>query len=72
MGEDYPENVDEFDQGEHDFYVSIDHGGGTKPDPARGARYVRGWEHAAKMFDLLGQPQTIEEAIARARNLPDG
>lgn len=67
MSENFPEIADDFEQGEHDFYVSIDHGGTAKPDPAKGARYVRGWEHAEKMFDLLGQPQTIEEAIRRLR-----
>jgi hypothetical protein len=69
MSEDHPEiERDEFDQGEHDFYVSINHGGGARPDPTKGPRYVRGWEHAEKVFDLLVQPQTIEEAIARLRN----
>ena len=69
MSEDVPEiEKDEFEQGEHDFNVSINRGGDAKPDPARGARYVRGWEHAEMVFDLLGQPQTIEEAIARLRN----
>lgn len=73
MSEDSPEiTMDEFEQGEHDFYVSIDLGVVAKPDPAKGARYLRGWEHAERMFDLLGQPQTIEEAIARLRNRREG
>jgi hypothetical protein len=68
MSQDFSEiEEDEFERGERDFYISNDWGE-ARPDPARGARYVRGWEHTARMFDLLGQPQTIEEAIVRLRS----
>jgi hypothetical protein len=57
---------DAFERGERDFYVSNEWGE-ARPDPARGRRYVRGWQHAEKMFDVFGQPQTLEEAIVRMR-----
>ena len=68
MSQDFSEiEEDEFERGERDFYISNDWGE-ARPDPAKGIRYVRGWEDAENKFNLFGQPLTIEEAIVRLRS----